>query len=85
MVDALPTPDRRKYGSKLNQPPEEFEIELVYFLKDMVISDDRFERKQLLSLPLGAAFIVLMVKIQWLVLILFLKFHIAHHSHNSHL
>lgn len=37
MVDALPTPDRRKYGSKLNQPPEEFEIELVYFLKDMVI------------------------------------------------
>ena len=68
-----------------NQPPEEFEIELVYFLKDMVISDDRFERKQLLSLPLGAAFIVLMVKIQWLVLILFLKFHIAHHSHNSHL
>ena len=85
MVDALPTPDRRKNGSKLNQPPEEFEIELVYFLKDMVISDDRFERKQLLSLPLGAAFIVLMVKIQWLVLILFLKFHIAHHSHNSHL
>ena len=55
MVDALPTPDRRKYGSKLNQPPEEFEIELVYFLKDMVISDDRFERKQLLSLPFGAA------------------------------
>ena len=85
MVDALPTPDRIKYGSKHNQPPEEFEIELVYFLKDMVISDDRFERKQLLSLPLGAAFIVLMVKIQWLVLILFLKFHIAHHSHNSHL
>ena len=85
MVGALPTPDRRKYGSKLNQPPEEFEIELVYFLKDMVISDDRFERKQLQSLPLGAAFIVLMVKIQWLVLILFLKFHIAHHSHNSHL
>ena len=58
MVDALPTPDRRKYGSKLNQPPEEFEIELVYFLKDivgMVISDDRFESKQLLSLPFGAA------------------------------
>ena len=38
-----------------NQPPEEFEIELVYFLKDMVISDDRFESKQLLSLPFGAA------------------------------